>query len=421
MKKILLLIFVSFCASIIWAQNIPDTIQKVIPGRTNSPEQQQKPYLILISADGFRYDYAEKYQAQNLLALSKEGVRAESMIPSYPSLTFPNHYTLVTGLYPSHHGLVNNYFYDRNRKAFYSMKNEKTVTDGSWYGGTPLWVLAEQQQMLTASFYWVGSEAAINGILPTYYYSYNEAIPIDRRIQIVKEWLELPAERRPHLITFYFPEVDHEGHIYGPDAPETAQAVRWLDSSVQKLVDNVRATGLPVNFIFVSDHGMTKIDTEHSLGMPSAIDTNKFFIPSGAELVELYAKNKENVSDTYVKLLQEAKGYKVYLKENMAARLHYGSEDDTMDRIGDILLIPDWPNEFNFSSRKPRPGAHGYDPYLVKDMHATFFAWGPAFKNDFTIPSFQNVNVYPVVTTILGLKYTDKIDGTPAVAHEILK
>jgi predicted AlkP superfamily pyrophosphatase or phosphodiesterase len=421
MKKFVLLILWAFSLIYIRAQNIPDTTQKIVPGRSNSPEQQQKPYVILISADGFRYDYAQKYGATNLLQLSNEGVMAESMIPSYPSLTFPNHYTLVTGLYPSHHGLVNNLFYDRNRKAFYSMRNPKTVKDGSWYGGTPLWVLAEQQQMLTASFYWVGSEADIKGVFPSYYYSYNEAIPIDRRIQIVKEWLQLPPESRPHLITFYFPEVDHSGHTYGPDAPETAQAVRWLDSSIRKLVDTVRTTGLPVNFIFVSDHGMTNADRDTLLSMPAAVDTSRFIIPSGGEIVELYAKNKEDVTDTYVKLLREARGYKVYLRENVPAKLHYGIEDDAMDRIGDIILVPDWPKVFDFSSRKPPPGAHGYDPYLVKDMHATFYAWGPAFKNNLEIPSFQNVNVYPVVTTILGLKYTEKIDGTPAIANEILK
>ena len=167
MKKILPLILWTISSFLTWSQNVPDTTQKIISGRTNSQEQQQKPYVILISADGFRYDYAQKYGATNLLQLSNEGVRAESMISSYPSLTFPNHYTLVTGLYPSHHGIVNNYFYDRNRHAFYSMRNSKAVKDGSWYGGTPLWVLAEQQHMLTASFYWVGSEADSKGGGPT--------------------------------------------------------------------------------------------------------------------------------------------------------------------------------------------------------------------------------------------------------------
>jgi predicted AlkP superfamily pyrophosphatase or phosphodiesterase len=387
----------------------------------NSAEQQQKPYVIMISADGFRYDYAEKHGARTLLTLSAEGVRAASMIPSYPSLTFPNHYTLATGLYPSHHGLANNYFYAPRLKQFYSMKNVATVTDGSWYGGTPLWVLAEQQQMLTASFFWVGSEADIKGIYPTYYYHFFDSIPIDRRIQAVIGWLHLPPERRPHFITFYLSRTDHDGHDYGPDAPETGEAVRWVDSAIQKLTEAVKATGLPVNFIFTADHGMTRIDNEHPLRMPAAVDTNLFYIPRGSELVALYAKNKKDIMPTYKKLKREEKGFTTYLRTNMPKHLHYGKKDDVMDRIGDILLVPTWPRVFNFSDRKSNPGAHGFDPVLVKDMHAIFYAWGPNFRNNLQVPAFENVNVYPVVTRILGLNYTEKIDGSPKVAEKIVK
>jgi len=419
MKRFILILIQFLFLFRLYAQ--PDTTQKIIQDRRNSPAQQQKPYVILISADGFRYDYAEKYMADNLLTLSREGVRAASMIPSYPTLTFPNHYSLVTGMYPSHHGLVSNYFYDPGRNASYSMRNANTVKDGSWYGGMPFWVLAEQQQMLTASFYWVGSEADIKGILPTYHYSYNEVIPIERRIQIVLDWLQLPPDRRPHLITFYFPEVDHSGHSYGPDSPKTGEAVRWVDSSIKKLTDAVKTTGLPVNFIFVSDHGMTNIDVENTLPMPSAVDTSKFIIPRGSELVVLYAKNIKDILPTYQKLKKQENGFKVYFKSEMSKQLHYGDKDDLMNRMGDILLIPDWPKVFHFSTRKPNPGAHGYDPYLVKDMQATFFAWGPAFKKGMRIGSFENVHVFPVVAKILDLKYTHKIDGTEELSEKILK
>src|SRR6201996_7629105 len=224
--------------------NAQDITQQVVPGRKNDPLQENKPYVILISADGFRWDYAEKYHAKNLLALGAEGVKAESMIPSFPSVTFPNHYTLVTGLYPSHHGLVNNSYYDRSRNDFYSMGAKAKVADGTRYGGTPLWVLAEQQHMLAASFYWVASEADIKGTRPSYYYIYNEKIGIDKRIQEVKNWLELPAEKRPHMITFYFPEVDHAGHTYGSDARETEEAVGFVDKAVGDMVKAVKATGL---------------------------------------------------------------------------------------------------------------------------------------------------------------------------------
>jgi predicted AlkP superfamily pyrophosphatase or phosphodiesterase len=419
MKKNFLFILCLCFAGIVCGQ--ADTSQKIIEGRFNSTEQLQKPYVILISADGFRYDYAEKYQANNLLVLSNDGVKAAAMIPSYPSLTFPNHYTIVTGLYPSHHGLVNNYFFDRSRRAMYGMRDANAVRNGTWYGGTPLWVLAEQQHMLTASFFWVGSEADIKGILPTYYYKFNDSIPIERRINVVVNWLQLPAEKRPHLITFYISQADHAGHTYGPDSPETAQAVRSIDSTIQKLTYAVRQTGLPVNFIFVSDHGMTSIDVDHSLTIPHDIDTSKFIIPRGAEIIELYAKDKDVIKATYKKLKKEENGFMVYLRANMPARLHYGKKDDRMNRIGDILVIPRWPRTFNFSTRKPLPGAHGYDPSLVKDMLATFYAWGPAFKDHLKIPEFENVDVYALVTKILGLTYRGKIDGSPKLAEEILK
>lgn len=166
---------------------------------------------------------------------------------------------------------------------------------------------------------------------------------------------------------------------------------------------------------------MTKIDTEHPLPKPAGIDSTKFIVPQGSELVELYAKNDDGIGETFLKLFTEAKDYKVYLRENMPEELHYGIDDDVMNRIGNILLIPDWPKVFSFTSRKLNPGAHGFNPYLVKDMQATFMAWGPAFKNELKIPPFQNVNVFPIITSILGLKYTDKIDGTPAIAKEVLK
>ena len=399
----------------------PDTTQKIVAGRKNSIEQQQKPYVILISADGFRHDYAEKHGAKNLLALANQGVKADAMIPSYPSLTFPNHYSIATGLYPSHHGLACNYFYSPPRKQFYSMKDTTTFKDGSWYGGTPLWVLAEQQQMLTASFYWVGTEADIKGVNPTYYYAYNEDIPIDRRIQVVLEWLQLPPERRPHLITFYMPDADHAGHDYGPDSKKTRDAVRYIDSNIQKLVNAVKETGLPVNFIFVGDHGMTKIDDKNVLRMPAAVDSNKFFIPKGFELIELYAKDKKDIMPIYKKLKKQEKGFTAYLKTNMPAHLHYGEKDDVKNVIGDILLIPLWPKIFYYNNKKPDPGAHGFDPSLVKDMYTIFYAWGPNFKTNMQVPAFENVNVYPVVTRILGLNYNDKIDGSPELAEKIIK
>jgi predicted AlkP superfamily pyrophosphatase or phosphodiesterase len=415
----LVLIVLLLPATLVYSQ--ADTLQHTAPGRHNSAAQQKKPYVILISADGFRYDYADKYHAEHLLQLSSQGVRAASMIPSYPSVTFPNHYTIVTGLYPSHHGLVNNTFYDPAKQATYSMGNRERVRDGSWYGGTPLWVLAEQQQLLSASMFWVGSEAAVKGIRPSYYYDYNEKIAIGDRISIVKNWLLLPEEQRPHFITFYLSEPDHAGHKYGPDAPETAQAVKTVDSIIYQLTEAVRTTGLPVNYIFLADHGMTAVDREHPLPIPAAIDTLKFLVPpSWGTLLMVYANgHTADIQPLYETLKKQEDHYKVYLKTNMPPELHYSAADDSLGRIPDIMLLPDWP--YVFSARMPGVGYHGFQPYQVKDMHATFMAWGPAFKSHLTIPSFENIHVYPLIAEILGLQQTQMIDGRKEVLEGVLR
>lgn len=424
MKRYSALLILSLLCSAVFGQvktTVVDTLQQVTPGTKNSAAQQQKPYVILISIDGYRWDYTDKYEAKNLQRLRAGGVMAESMIPSYPSVTFPNHYAIASGLYPSHSGLVNNTYYDRTRKLTYSMSKKDMVADGSWYFGTPLWVLASQQQMNSASFYWVASEALIKGVRPTYYYNYNEKIGIQSRINAVVNWLKLPPAERPHLITFYFPEVDHAGHTYGPDAPETAHAVQFIDSAINEMQKAVKTTGLDVNFVIVSDHGMTKVDNENPIGVPAAIDTAKFKVSGDGILVELYAKDKSSIQSTFDELTKEAKDYKVYLKTNMPAKFHYSASDDWHDHIGDILLIPNWPKVFNlYNKKKLNMGWHGFDPTVVKDMHATFYAWGPAFKKNLKIASFQNVDVYNLVAEILQLKITEKVDGTKQLAKKVL-
>jgi predicted AlkP superfamily pyrophosphatase or phosphodiesterase len=422
MKKHSLALLLLLTVSINAFCQFTNTTQKVIANRKNSAEQQKKPYVILISADGFRYDFAKRYNAENLLKLASEGVSATSMIPSYPSVTFPNHYAIISGLYPSHSGLVNNTFYDPARKERYTKSNKTTAADGTWYGGWPLWVLAEQQQMVSASFYWVASDVEIKGTRPTYYYNYNEKINIHDRIQAVVDWLKLPPAERPHFITFYFPQVDHAAHLNGPESPEVEKEVHFIDSAVNELQKAVKSTRLKdVNFIFVSDHGMTRVDNKNPIGIPAAIDTAKFVVSGDGILVELYAKDKKYIQGTYDSLKKEAKDYEVYLKTNLPAHLHYGTTDDWHNRIGDILLIPYAPKVFNLYSKKNiDPGWHGYDPAVVKDMHASFYAWGPVFKKHLNIPAFENVSVFNLISRILGIKYTEKVDGTNQLADKIL-
>lgn len=404
-----------------YAQNA-DTAQYIIKGRLNSPEQQKKPYVIMISVDAMRYDYIEKYNATNLAALGKTGVRADAMMPSYPSITFPNHYTLVTGLYPSHHGIVCNKFYDRNLNDSYSSKTV-TSTQARWYGGTPLWVLAEQQQMLSAAFYWVGSDAEIQNTYPTYKYKYNEKISIGNRIKTVINWLKLPPAQRPHLINLYFPQVDYAGHHFGPDATETQKAVLFIDSAVNELQKQVKQIGLDVNFIFLSDHGMVRVDDKAPMNIPAIIDTAKFRVTGEDLMVELYAKDSSAIKSTYEALKRQTQNrYDVYLATNTPKHWHYDKANDRFNRIADILLIPKAPNVFIYGPNvKHNPGAHGYDPTLVPEMKATFYAWGPNFKTGLKIPSFNNVDVYPMVAQLLGLTITQPVDGSDALAKKVLR
>jgi predicted AlkP superfamily pyrophosphatase or phosphodiesterase len=397
-----------------------DTTQHIVPGRLNAETQESKPYIILISADGFRYDLAEKYNASNLLRLSKQGVAASYMQPAYPSLTFPNHYSIITGLYPAHHGIVDNTFYDKEKKEIYSIRNKKAVGDSSWYGGTPLWVLAEKQRMLSASFYWVASESAIQGVRPTYYYIYNDIISIDKRIEVVKNWLQLPEGQRPHFITFYFPEVDHQEHLHGPDSKEAADAVQFVDQSVEKLVEAIDPLGLNINFIFLADHGMMKVDNENPMPLPAVVDTTKFIITPGNAILHLYAKDKKDIQPTYQALRKEAKDFDVYLATDMPKKWHYSKKDDRYDRTGDIILVPHPPKIFSLTKGHVPIGEHGFDPSIT-EMHAVFYAWGPAFRKNTTIEGFENVNVYPLIAKILELKITGQIDGNLKVLRPIIK
>ena len=399
---------------------ITDSTQKVIPGRANSKEQEQKPYVILISADGFRHDLADKYGAVHLQALRTGGVQAPSMTPSFPSVTFPNHYSLATGQYPSHHGLVDNNFFDRQKNSFYGIRDRVAVEDPDFYGGTPIWVLAEQQKMLSASFFWVGSETAIDGVRPTYYYRFNDKISLDTRLKAVKDWLTLPEDQRPHLITFYLSWVDHAEHFYGPNSKQAEEAVHQVDDAIDRMTRIVDSLHLPVNYVFVSDHGMAQVDTTQPISLSTVIDTTKFIVSAAGTVIHLYAKNPADIGPTFAALKSNAKHYTAWLPKSTPAHWHYKDTDDRHHRIGDIILVADYPFMFHERGMHLIAGEHGYDN-SIPDMGATFYAWGPAFRTGLTIQPFENVNVYPLIAHILGLKITEPIDGNLKVLESTLK
>ena len=401
-----------------------DTTQVVSRERENSAGAIKKPYVILISADGFRHDYAKKYNAKNILALAEKGVYAKAMIPSYPSVTGPNHYAMITGMYPSHNGFVDNYFYDKKGNTYLGMSTLNQISAETLLGGIPLWSLAEQQGTLAASLFWVASDSDAGETRPTYYYNYHEKFTADEKINIVLDWLRLPEEKRPHFISFYFPEVDKNGHLFGTESFETREAVKFVDESVGQLISEVNKLKLPnMNFIFVSDHGMKDVDLENPLAIPELLkDKNRFIYINAQTLLRITVKNEQEVQQVYRELKRgKTEGYKVYLSESFPKKLHYRTSDDRFDRIGQILLVPDAPRVFLEPTSKKAPGKHGYNPYKVPEMKATFVASGAAFKQKKKIGEFRNVDIYPMVAEILGLEITESIDGTKATAKKVLK
>ena len=373
----------------------------------NSAKAQGQHYVVLVSLDGFRWDYARRDNAVHLLALGKAGVWApEGMLPSYPSLTFPNHFTIVTGLYPEHHGLVANSFLDPDRQAGYSMYDSEAVTDGSWYSGTPLWSLAESQGMRSACIFWPGSEARIAGFRPTWYAEFNgktQATPAveQARIDDAVALLKLSPQERPHLITIYYSEPDHEGHQYGPDAPQTRAAELKVDGLVGKLKAALDATGLPVDLVVVSDHGMVRVEG-------GWITLDQFADLTGFDAVGdlIYGKTEEDRTRAYNQLKRASAQFMAYRRKNVPAELNYNQNP----RAGDPVIVATGP--YRVRARAPEPGKqaqpaqvgmHGFDPRKVPEMKASFFAAGPDIVKGKTVAPFENVNLYPWLAHLLGL------------------
>lgn len=383
----------------------------------NAPAQQDKPYVLLISIDGFRYDYAERDHATKLLAFAQSGVAAKALIPSFPTTTFPNHYTIVTGLYPAHHGIVDNSFWDPARNAEFRSGDSSTTLDGSWWGGTPLWVLAEQQGMRAASFFFPGSDAEIDHTRPTYYFKYDGRIPNEKRVEQVVEWLKLPRPERPHFITLYFSDVDHAGHSFGPDAPETHAAIQAMDALLGRLFGEVHALALPLDIFIVSDHGMAAVTGD--------IDMSKLADLAGVETAanstefKFYSNDPKRIERLNSELRGKDPRIAVYRRDEIPARLHYSGNP----RIGDLVALATAPVVLHLT---PKPGQtqpkgmHGYDAAAMPEMRGIFFAAGPDLKSGLIIEEFQNIHIYPLIAHILGLKMPSGIDGQFSVLAPIL-
>lgn len=373
---------------------------------------------VVLSLDGFRWDYPDKTKTTCLNQIASEGVKAISLIPSFPSKTFPNHYTIATGLVPDHHGLVNNAFYDVLMNKPYAIANPEARLDEEFYGGEPIWVTAQNQGVRTASFYWVGSDVAIKGQHPDVWKKYVESVPFTQRIDTIIKWLSLPLSSRPGLIMAYYHEPDETGHNFGPDSYRTLKKVREIDRATGLLYKQIKQlhNADSINLIIVADHGMGSISSKRNTVIRDFIPAAwPVRIEGGNPNFNIYADSIW-VDSAYNALIK-ATHIKVWKPKAVPEYLRYG----TNSRVGNIIVVAD--SGWSVSLQKPvgrsSKGTHGYDTRNT-DMHAVFYAVGPDFRQNYIQPSFQNIHIYPLLAYILGIKPA-KTDGDLQQVINMLK
>jgi predicted AlkP superfamily pyrophosphatase or phosphodiesterase len=359
--------------------------------------------LILVSLDGFRPDYLERGVTPNLNRLAAEGARAVAMRPSFPSVTFPNHYTLVTGLRPDHHGIVDNTMTDAAiPDVRFSLGNAAAVTDRRWWDqAEPVWVTAELHGIHSATMFWPGSEAAIHGVRPSVSPRFDGKMPAAERVDTLLSWLDRPAAEAYGFFTLYFDEVDHAGHDAGPAAGQTTQAVAHLDQAVGRLLEGLRRRNVNANIVIVSDHGMAPLSTERVIRMDRLAPEGSYRQVTSGSYAGMEAMPGQE-AQLAAALLKPQEHLQCWRKAGILARLAYGGNA----RVPAFLCLadPGWTVAFNDQgAARLKGGAHGYDN-AAPDMAATFIAAGPAFRAGVVLPAFDNVDVYPLLMRLLNLE-----------------
>ena len=406
------------------ACSIPAIADSNGTGGVNAPEQRDKPYLILISIDGFRWDYQDLYETPALDRLAARGVRAESLQPVFPTLTFPNHYSIATGLYPANHGIVANDFPDPESGDWYQYKVASIVQQGRWYGGEPIWVAAEKNGMVSAAFFFVGTEADIDGIPPTYWNQFDANISGSRRVSQALEWLAMPTETRPHLITLYFEHVDNDSHTYGVGSKESIAEIKRADRYIGKLMDGIDKLPFSedIYIVLVSDHGQSSYDVKSKiLTLDRFLNLDGITAVEGGTYVYLFFDEKDPARAKQIRD-QINRGWKhgqAWLPGETPEHWHVTKDS----RFADVIVQPD-PHYGVVSSRdklhKMNRGDHGWDSSF-KDMHGIFIAAGSRLPQGERIDTVNSVDIYPLMMEILEMPLTTPIDGDHALLTDILR
>lgn len=384
-----------------------------------------KSIVILVSIDGLRADYIQKHKPANILNIIKQGIYTSSMLPSYPSLTFPNHYSIATGRYPGHHGIVSNSFYDSKRKEQYDAFKPKIANDDTWYEGEPLWNVVEKNGMIAHTFDWVGSSAHVGKMDPTCYTNYEGKVTFAKKIDKAFESLSQPDGARPQFITLYTAEVDDAGHYYGPDSEQVEAALMNVDKQLGRLWEGIQKSKLPINLIVVSDHGMAQLDSNKVIFLEESVakaDLDKFQYSDRGATLMMYSEDPALVKSTYDTLKANEKNFKVYLKGQTPKEFHL----DHSSRTGEIVVVPDLPyyvyQYLPMPGTKPslKAGTHGWAPEN-KEMHAFFMAAGHDIVANKTIPTFENVDIYPFILDILDISTGVAYDGKEQTLKPYIK
>lgn len=377
------------------------------------------PTTILISLDGFRADFLQRGLTPTLNSFVAEGVSPKYMLPSFPSVTFPNHYTLVTGLHPESHGVVGNSFWDPTlNEDFFYTDPTRSMQPKWWADGEPLWVTAEKSNVTAAVHMWPGSEAHIMSLEPTYLDKFNGTEDLTRKVDRILELLDTPDLDRPQLIAAYVPVVDADGHLYGPNSTEIRDTIQKVDSMLHSLFTGLDDRNLAkiVNIVIVSDHGMATTSTDRLIQLDDLIDLDLIDRIDGWPLYGLRPKNPADLQGLYATLMEEAQHnehFDVYVKETMPERYHFSNND----RIAPLWVIPQtgWAivhkKDFDVKEAKAQgkvyhpKGLHGYD-HEHPLMRSIFIARGPAFPHEpnSRLDVFQNIEVYNVVCDSLGIE-----------------
>jgi predicted AlkP superfamily pyrophosphatase or phosphodiesterase len=387
----------------------------IVPSGTD--DQPTRPIVILVSIDGMRWDYFERYSPATLGALARAGVRAEGLIPVFPSKTFPNHYSIVTGLYPGRHGIVSNNMLDPALPGRFTLGTPVVQQNTRWWGGEPIWVTVERQGQFAGTMFWPGSDVEIAGDRPQYWQAYSDAVSNEMRVAQILSWLQRRADsHRPTLLTLYFSDVDSAGHNDGPESSGVERALTHVDAMIGRLVEGVARARLSsvVNYIIVSDHGMAALSKDRTIVLNDYLDVSTVDVVDWSPILGIRPRTG-TVDDLYRALAGKHPSLQVYRSAELPPQYRLAGHP----RMPPIIAVADDGWHIMERGRRVPGGAHGYDP-THRSMHGVFIASGPAFKSNVVVPAFENVHVYELMCRVLGVKPASN-DGDLRVTEGMLK